>query len=78
METAAIKASGSNKYTPFTRKLTAVYTRATLEVSKHTKFFMCLGIVCASHLASLRGDAPGKDDHPYPSQMRHGISRPCH
>ncbi|KAL3139906.1 hypothetical protein ABBQ38_004198 [Trebouxia sp. C0009 RCD-2024] len=31
METAAIKASGSNKYTPFTRKLTAVYTRATLE-----------------------------------------------
>lgn len=34
METAAIKASGSNKYTPFTRKLTAVYTRATLEVSK--------------------------------------------
>ena len=32
METAAIKASGSNKYTPFTRKLTAVYTRATLEV----------------------------------------------
>ena len=33
METAAIKASGSNKYTPFTRKLTAVYTRATLEVS---------------------------------------------
>lgn len=36
METAAIKASGSNKYTPFTRKLTAVYTRATLEVSNHT------------------------------------------
>ena len=33
METAAIKASGSNKYTPFTRKLTAVYTRATLEVT---------------------------------------------
>lgn len=32
METAAIKATGSNKYTPFTRKLTAVYTRATLEV----------------------------------------------
>ena len=32
METAAIKASGTNKYTPFTRKLTAVYTRATLEV----------------------------------------------
>lgn len=32
METAAIKASGSNKYTPFTRKLTAVYTKATLEV----------------------------------------------
>ncbi|KAL0026611.1 hypothetical protein WJX77_010338 [Trebouxia sp. C0004] len=31
METAAIKASGSSKYTPFTRKLTAVYTRATLE-----------------------------------------------
>ena len=37
METAAIKASGSNKYTPFTRKLTAVYTRATLEVRPMTQ-----------------------------------------
>ena len=31
-ETAAVKAAGTNKYTPFERKLTALYTRATLEV----------------------------------------------
>lgn len=31
-ETAALKAAGDNKYAPFTRKLTAVYTRSTLEV----------------------------------------------
>ncbi|KAK9810008.1 hypothetical protein WJX72_003290 [[Myrmecia] bisecta] len=30
-ETAALKAAGSNRYTPFTRKLTALYTRSTLE-----------------------------------------------
>ncbi len=42
METAAIKASGSNKYTPFTRKLTAVYTRATLEVNCITCEQQCI------------------------------------
>ncbi len=42
METAAIKASGSNKYTPFTRKLTAVYTRATLEVNYITHEQHCM------------------------------------
>ena len=31
-ETAAIKASGDNKYTPFQRRLTALYTQSTLEV----------------------------------------------
>ena len=44
METAAIKASGSNKYTPFTRKLTAVYTRATLEVCYTTHDQQCMPI----------------------------------
>lgn len=34
-ETAAIKASGDNKYTPFQRRLTALYTRSTLEVHPH-------------------------------------------
>lgn len=33
IETAAIKAAGSNRYAPFERKLTALYTRSTLEVS---------------------------------------------
>ena len=32
IETAALKAASDNKYTPFTRKLTAMYTRSTLEV----------------------------------------------
>ena len=77
METAAIKASGSNKYTPFTRKLTAVYTRATLEVSKYTKFFLRHLVVCTSRFqAGLRSDAPGEDDHPCPTQMPNGISLP--
>ena len=31
-ETAAIKASGDNRYTPFQRRLTALYTQSTLEV----------------------------------------------
>ncbi|KAK9861330.1 hypothetical protein WJX84_009535 [Apatococcus fuscideae] len=31
IETAAIKAAGSNRYAPFERKLTALYTRSTLE-----------------------------------------------
>ena len=44
IETAAIKASGSNKYTPFTRKLTAVYTRATLEVCYTTHEQQCMPI----------------------------------
>ncbi len=33
IETAAIKAAGSNRYAPFERKLTALYTRSTLEAS---------------------------------------------
>ena len=32
IETAAIKKTSENRNTPFTRELTAVYTRATLEV----------------------------------------------
>ena len=32
IETAALKAAGDNKYTPFKRQLTAIYTLATLEV----------------------------------------------
>jgi len=32
METAALKKAGDNRNAPFTRKLTALYTRATLEV----------------------------------------------
>lgn len=35
-ETAKLKAEGDNKYAPFTRKLTALYTRATLEVEYQT------------------------------------------
>ena len=31
-ETAALKAAGDNKYAPFSRTLTALYTRSTLEV----------------------------------------------
>jgi hypothetical protein len=31
-ETAALKKAGDNRNAPFTRKLTALYTRATLEV----------------------------------------------
>lgn len=34
-ETAAIKASGDNKYTPFQRRLTALYTQSTLEVGAY-------------------------------------------
>lgn len=30
-ETAAIKSQGTNRNAPFTRQLTAIYTRATLE-----------------------------------------------
>lgn len=32
METAALKKAGDNRNAPFTRELTALYTRATLEV----------------------------------------------
>ena len=31
-ETAALKKAGDNRSAPFTRRLTALYTRATLEV----------------------------------------------
>lgn len=31
-ETAALKKAGDNRNAPFTRQLTALYTRATLEV----------------------------------------------
>ena len=45
METAAIKATGTNKYTPFTRRLTAVYTRATLEVTQVSRPTLCVGLI---------------------------------
>ncbi len=38
-ETAALKKAGDNRNAPFTRQLTALYTRATLEV---------IGSLCAS------------------------------
>jgi hypothetical protein len=34
METAALKKAGDNRNAPFERKLTALYTRATLEVTQ--------------------------------------------
>lgn len=35
-ETAALKKAGENRNAPFERKLTALYTRATLEVSQES------------------------------------------
>ncbi len=40
VETAAIKKAGDNRNAPFERKLTALYTRATLEVC-------CAALCCA-------------------------------
>lgn len=34
IETAAVKAAGDNKYSPFERKLTALYTAATLDAGE--------------------------------------------
>jgi DNA mismatch repair protein MSH3 len=34
VESAAIKAASDNKYTPFTRQLTALYTPATLDAGE--------------------------------------------
>ena len=45
LETAALKAAGDNKYAPFTRKLTALYTRSTLEV------MACSLLACLLHLS---------------------------
>ncbi len=37
-ETAALKKAGDNRSAPFTRRLTALYTRATLEVRLCARF----------------------------------------
>ena len=39
-ETAALKAAGDNKNTPFERRLTALYTRSTLEARLISQSFI--------------------------------------
>lgn len=81
METAALKAAGDNKYTPFTRKLTALYTRSTLEVcveAEHLFDFVCnvvptaVGKPPASDQLRI---APGMTDMLYPIAHKGHLSR---
>lgn len=62
IETAALKAAGSNKAAPFERRLTALYTRSTIEAGDHTD-------IAGGKMGRGQGSVPDEDDDaPEPDQ----------